>query len=259
MSSSAPTQSPAPSSPMRQQLDELDALLQRLLTLPVNHQAEREADVPNEAPLAPSPVRLRPRLAALAEKPSSTPKAVVAENSPLPLRDAGASPVPRSDPPAGSRGPLSVIPATNSVSAPVLVEPPPLREENSVISIPNIVLPEVARKPESEKTPNEKGADQRRLLPLPDVAPAIEPLLPKKTSAFLQRHEARIRHERRAAPWRMPLGWINRLFDRCAVALGRPGLWLVRSEGRDVLGWIGIGLLLAAAVILAGDWFGWTW
>jgi hypothetical protein len=92
-----------------------------------------------------------------------------------------------------------------------------------------------------------------------EVAKPVEPVILEKPSPFLERHAARLQEQRRTAPWLAPLGWINSLFDRCVLALGRPGILLVRAESRDLLGWIGIGLLVAALAILVGDWFGWTW
>jgi hypothetical protein len=102
-------------------------------------------------------------------------------------------------------------------------------------------------------------ADKPPSLPVAEPTEVTKPILSEPPSPFLERHRVRLREQHRAAPWLGPLGWINNLFDRTAVALGRPGLWLVRAEGRNILGWIGVGMLLAAGVILAGDWFGWTW
>jgi len=259
MSTSAPPKSPVPSSPMRQQLDELDALLQRMLTLPVNHVAERQDKVPHEAPLAPLPAKVPSRLAAPAEKPSRPPKTVVEEKARPPLASDRPAPVSPSEMLTGLRGPITIFPTTSTAGTPSVAEPPPVRQVQSVTSSPNIDLPVVVPKPEPADTVEPKRAEEMRSLRAAEAIPAIEPLLPRKPSAFLERHEARLRVQRRAAPWRLPLEWTNRLFDRCAVALGRPGLWLVRSEGREVLGWLGVGLLVAAAVILVGDWFGWTW
>src|SRR5262249_7424275 len=75
MSSSAPPQ-PRPSSPMRQQLDELDALLQRMLTLPVNQVAEPEASVHREAPPTQSTAKARSIYATFVEKPTLPPTSV---------------------------------------------------------------------------------------------------------------------------------------------------------------------------------------
>jgi hypothetical protein len=244
---------------MRQQLDELDALLQRMLTLPVNHLAEPEDKQRREAPLTQPLAKARNKFATLVEKPSTPPRPVVDEKVRPPLPDDRPTPLLRTESPSGLPAPISVLPTITSASAPSLAEPPPATEMKSVISSPGIVLPEIVPESEPGETPGGRGAEQSRAFRAPDAAPSAEPIIPKKPSEFLERHRARLREERRAAPWLKPLEWINRLFDRCAVALGRPGLWLVRPETRDFLGWIGIGLLLAAAVILVGDWFGWTW
>jgi len=259
MSSSAPPQKPAPSSPMRQQLDELDALLQRMLTLPVNHAAEPEAGVRREAPPTQPPAKARTKFAAFVEKSTLPPQPVFEEKGRPPLSDDRPATVSRIEAPTGLPSPISPPPPLTSASTPSLAEPSLAKEIKASISSPGIVLPDDVPELETGVTPGGPGAEQPRALRAPDAAPSAEPIIPKRPSEFLERHRARLQEERRAAPWLRPLELINRLFDSCAVALGRPGLWLVRPETRDVLGWIGIGLLLAAAVILVGDWFGWTW
>jgi hypothetical protein len=245
---------------MRQQLDELDALLQRMLTLPVNQMSEPERNPLPEAQL-PIPVpRPRPKLPVPLEQPLAQPKARNEEfaSAPLQAKEEPAT-VSRTEPPSMLRGPIS--------------------DFSAVSSVPELAIAEASPRKEKEpSTPTQTAAPARVVLetnPLPGWGPSFEdkhppfaerewakpaePSLLEKPSPFLERHAARLQERQRAAPWLAPLGWINAAFDRCALALGRPGLMLVRSEGRDLLGWIGVGLCVAAAVILVGDWFGWTW
>jgi hypothetical protein len=52
---------------------------------------------------------------------------------------------------------------------------------------------------------------------------------------------------------------LNRAFDRCAGLFGFPGRWLRGPEGRTLLGWTGIALLIAAATWALLDTMGWSW
>jgi hypothetical protein len=52
---------------------------------------------------------------------------------------------------------------------------------------------------------------------------------------------------------------LNRAFDRCARIFGAPGRWLCGPEGRTLLGWTGIALLIAAATWALLDTMGWSW
>jgi hypothetical protein len=61
MSTTVSTRSPGTLSPTRQQLDELDALLKRMLDLPVNQLEESEVTEEAEEPPAPPPVQRTPR------------------------------------------------------------------------------------------------------------------------------------------------------------------------------------------------------
>lgn len=53
-----------------------------------------------------------------------------------------------------------------------------------------------------------------------------------------------------------PLAGINRLFDRGTRLLGPLGRWLRSTSGRRALGWLGLGLWLAAIVWGVLKWIG---
>ncbi|HEV3203112.1 MAG TPA: hypothetical protein VGY77_01955 [Gemmataceae bacterium] len=53
------------------------------------------------------------------------------------------------------------------------------------------------------------------------------------------------------------LGWVNRIFDGGVMLLGPPGQWLRGPAGRPIVGWVGIGFLVAALVWGILDWWGW--
>jgi hypothetical protein len=65
-----------------------------------------------------------------------------------------------------------------------------------------------------------------------------------------------------AAPspgWRRPLLWCNRLFDWCTGWLGPPGRWLRGTEGRSLLGWVGLGLLAGVLAWVLVNELGLEW
>lgn len=156
----------------RQQLDELDALLQRMLELPVHPLDDTPVDAESAVPSA---------LGVLDEEP------VASEPSPLP-------------------------PSISLADSPFL-----LRNQ------PPAAAPEPPRSP---------------------VAPA-EPMVDDAAMA--------------TAFWLWPLVWSNQLFDHCANRLGLVGRWLRRPSGRGLLGWAGLLLLTAAAVLFIIDWIRWHW
>lgn len=58
------------------------------------------------------------------------------------------------------------------------------------------------------------------------------------------------------AAW--PLIALNVTFNALTYLLGPPGAWL-RGSGRSLMGWLGIGMILAAGVWATGEWFGYDW
>jgi hypothetical protein len=224
---------------MRQQLDELDAILQRMLTLPVNGQESTEEKPKSELPITPPPVRRRPVAAPILENP--------------PLPETAPSP-PRVELPTKPRGPITIFQPVSSPATLSVPELPPLE-----IATPPIVAPTHTTAPSQPMPGWGPAREEAPPAPKADSPKEIDPIIPIKPSEFFERHRARIKEQQRSAPWLGPLGWLNAAFDRCSIALGRPGLWLVRSDVRNVMGWLGLGMLVAAAVILVGDWFGWTW
>jgi hypothetical protein len=236
MSSSTLPQSPAGSNAMRQQLDELDAMLQRMLALPVNGRDEPEEKTRTESFLTPPPVRRRPVAPPPLEKP--------------PLPETVPSP-----PRVEQRGPTVVLQQLSSPSAvsipqmpPLNIAPPPATESEPFDPMPE-PIPGWGFEQQATEQPS----------PRPDIPVATEPITLPKPSEFLERRLKRLAEQRQAAPWVGPLSRVTAAFDRCCTALGWPGLWFVRSDVRTVMGWLGIGMLIAAGAILFGDWFGWTW
>lgn len=166
--------------PTRQQLDELDALLQQMLGLPVHPPSEDWEPPPANLP-----------------------------------------------PPADHAPSLSVAgEASSEAAAPIETAPPAL------------ALP-----------------------PVPPVLPALP--APGSFSARARSAAAeRIAIGSQQPPmavWLWPVVGVNLLFDGLTYLLGPLGRWLRGSSGRALLGWIGLGLLAAAAAWALADWLAWIW
>jgi hypothetical protein len=59
-------------------------------------------------------------------------------------------------------------------------------------------------------------------------------------------------------PHLWPLIGLNAVFNVLTHLLGPTGAWL-RGPGRTLLGWLGVGMLLAAGTWAAGEWLGYDW
>ena len=199
---------------------ELDALLERMLALPVSYREEPESPGSAEPP----PPRDLPPLITIAE---ATPEAVEVYTAPPPpvaFVNESLPPQPALDPAvtAGFRPadpPASSEPIQPQSTAPLFQPsaPPPASES-------------AGYKPAATEEPT-PPADE-------SLTSSLEPPLP-----FLL----------------LPLFWVTRCFDRCTVPLGAPGRWLRGPTGKSLLGWVGLLLLAVVGGIALHDWFGWTW
>jgi hypothetical protein len=216
------TSSPPAENSMRQQLDELDALLQRMLSLPINQAEESAEEAPRRPAVdrAPTPVPGRRGQMLLLDgsapvpPPQSPPPAQWDPHWNINLNPQHGSSIlgPRS--PAAQRAQSEQLPpvfrAETVAIAPTRQEPapqPPL--SNSAAALP-IARPEPVRRSSAEPTP----------LPL------------------------------------LPLVALNRVFDAVMLFFGPPGQWFCTAAGRTLLGYTGMALL-ATSVALAAGWIGW--
>jgi hypothetical protein len=206
---------PATQLPTRQQLDEIDALLSRMLTLPPLG-GEAAADTP-----AAPPVKMTFPAPLIREVPAPQPPApgapVVQEWRVQWPQDPTPAPPP-SVVAWGSPVPLATPADDPYVSPPAPAYQPP-------VYTPLAYVPPVGQFPVAEPV----AADPR---PVPARLPVP------------------------AVLW--PLVAVNVAFNLLCYLLGPPGSWL-RGSGRTVLGYLGVGMIVAAGVWAAGEWYGYDW
>jgi hypothetical protein len=234
------TSSPPAGHSMRQQLDELDALLQRMLTLPMNQSDE----------VAPEPLPARSSIS----DPSPTPAPVNGRRPQMVLLDGSAPVTPPQSPPStwdphwninlnpqqgssilGPRSPAASDQRTASQRLQPEVAPPVWRAETVAFAPTNL-----------EPTPQP-----------PLSAPAAASTVPiqRYTRTSIQSAEPQI--EEPAPILLAPVAMLNRAFDAVMLSLGPPGQWFCTSTGRNFLGYAGLALLFGSAAWGAAGWFGW--
>lgn len=221
MSTPAPPRHPGVLHATQQQLDELDALIQRMLTLPVN-----QADDDPFADLPPVPPPLGPdEREELAEVPALAPRVSAIVRPPevsMPERPPEfllmKAPQPEPHPQLSSPEVSAPLPSFS-------VESPP---------VANIELPEANHR--GEERSNERA-----------IATPARPI--GERQALLAN----------LAWWHRPLVHVNRGFDRLTVPFGPAGCWLRGERGRAVLGWTGLVFLAAALAWGFLDWVRWNW
>jgi hypothetical protein len=284
----------------RQQLDELDALLQKMLALPVNPLdagadeepepepepviEERRAEstvLPRRISLRPVPQPPQTPEPAQDPAPALSPR-LVQPNAAIPVREVNPTPeeeptsedwVPlRGDwqPSAQTWGPLAEI--FKQQDAPERETP----DEPGVIR-ETIAIPMPTQSP----TPRQEAASLP-YLPTPVVTPRQEPAAEVPLSSV--EAMARLEAARRATPatpaaqerareaateptvsaeepekvaW--PIRALNKFYDVLTYPLGPVGGWLRGPGGRGALAFLGGIFLAAGGILLALDWFDWTW
>jgi hypothetical protein len=258
---SAPPRPSSPSlSPTRQQLDDLEALMQRMLALPVNHLPEEPAadvktgDVPDgsEPPriesdldriLAEFPAKSWPSREEPAEKPQSERTPTVLEvDIPAPPPEPVLPTEPELDvePRALSRPEDTTLLQCDELQESPAEETKPFSPTEYVAAPTPAPDPsaEATPAPWSEPPPVRREVAPRQPRPEPPPASADEPPVP-----LLLR----------------PLVQVNDAFDLCTVCLGPLGRWLRGRGGRALLGVVGLLLLAAAVAWGVLDWMGVTW
>ncbi len=212
MSSSPAPRSPGPSASgsTRQLLDELDALMQRMLELPVN-QLDDDPTPPTNTVLAPTTTAPPAAEETPSDGDGQAARPSLAEPSRAP--DGELAPVRR----------VIAHPPTSFPTEPHRVEEPSARTETSALPAP-------------AKAPSARPADSAGR----GAAP------PAHGSAPPWRHRATGAVRGRGTRW---LLGCNRAFECCTSWMGGPGRWLRGPAGRTTLGWVGLALWTVALTL----------
>ncbi len=266
MSTSVTRRSSATGHPTRQQLDELDALLQRMLDLPVNRNDEEADAAPApaaETPTASGPEPLRGPHRPTGARPPAEPPAVnyrTAEEEEADLKPrvvSDAPPGPEGKP-SGDRpqdwAPLSSAWQPSARTWKPLSEA--WKQAQSAAGRPADAPavegePALAAEPSPEPhAENDTPAPETAAASAPEEAAAPAP--PTETPRILADPSAGPR-------WLLwPLLGFNAAFDACLIPFGPAGRWLRGRAGRMILGAVGLLALAAALALMLADWFGWT-
>jgi hypothetical protein len=211
----------------RQMLDDLDALMERMLSVPV---ADAE---PAAAPPA------SPKLSAtltLLEPPA--PK-------PIPVRRPLETPV--------------------KLETPAVAPPPAFPKQTPPAPTAHDMgqsLPVVARKDFNEEPGRVPTSEARQdAASVAVLEPITNDVLPPSMLPRITQLLAEVPDAKPSALGMLyaPLWWINVAFDGCTYLLGRPGAFLRDAGGRLIVGLLGIVLGLLAVAWYAKDAWGWTW
>jgi hypothetical protein len=238
----------APLNPTRHQLEELDALLQRMLSLPLN-QSE------SVLPQAPPPPPAMPQM--MASPPPMAPR-------PAPVAPP-AAPRRRAEPPSGDNAWNVPLPATGAptvlngwpvgieslnVSATSTVTPKPAPSRLRVTSVPNPheaqpIMPQAAMPAAPAGVqPQQRLRVEPPPMTIPIPPPRPQPLMPLEAPLPF---------------YLWPMGVVDRTMGNMLAAFGPPGRWLGQGGGKVFFGWCGLVMLAAAAVWGVMDYMGWSW
>lgn len=211
----------------KQLLDELDALMAKMLALPVaegdNAPVEEElADLKEAARL--------PRVSAtLTVIEPSAPEQEIS----LPPGES-LSPEPRLDGPAPLAPPHAEL--RTEVRAP---EPVMERTRTASPAAAKELLRKREKNNQPEPIPTDAIPPSLLKVDIPEVK--VLPLAARSLSSLAL----------------LPLLWVNVLFDLCTHFLGPLGRWLRTASGRNFLGTLGVVLIVLAVGWLIRDWMSW--
>ena len=214
---------PTTNLPTRQQLDEIDALLRRMLSLP---SVAGEPAEPPQSPQQPAPA------------PMTFPPPTVREIPP-------ASPPAPGDPRVQSwrvEWPQYPAPA-----------PPQLPATPPVVAWGAPVTPPVEPPPWAALASNSAAAVQAPYaVPMPPGGAQWQPsnpvIVPQTATATRQSESLVI----------LALVVLNGTFNLLTYLLGPIGGWL-RGPGRNAMGWVGVLMIVAASIWALGNWYGYDW
>jgi hypothetical protein len=243
--SSASSPPPTRGNTTRQQLDELDALLQRMLSLPI--------DAPTgDAPPPPPPGGTLP--------PDGAP-AATSLPPPPPARPPAPPPPPTFSP---SRVPTPADPArTWTIDLPAAPNPQPARGDSwagNSAGLEAFHVRTAAPVPADDRLARGGPQSARPSEALPaDATPPRVVVAPPAQPAAPAPRPIPAPATNRVPFWAWPLVGLNALLALPFGLLGPVGRLLTGPAGRNFLGAVGLLTLAAAAAIVALDWYGWNW
>jgi len=254
----SPEQPASPST--RQLLEELDDLMQRMLALPVQQGDEEQPPAPAQVPAAPAAA---PRGVHLLQVPAAR----VTIQAPLtgqPAQDVAANSAPGESPgakhlrptPAGRMPPAgrdetsdpepapTYLPLGAEPLLPILLQHPSKAPENVGAPISTSAGP-----PATAPRPQPLPPARPSWMKTPGTAPSPSLLSPLREPLSPPGRGAGVRGERReggrAMQWLLAM---NYTFDRGSRLLGAPGRWLRGEQGRSIVGWSGIAMIVVALI-----------
>jgi len=228
----------------RQQLDELDALLQRMLSLPMS-----SAEPATSQTLATNPEEFAPLPPTL---PTSKPMTAARANGQTSVH-AWRVQVP---PPAGPT--LASQPGVEELPMAVPIE-------DAGPAFPAYIPPP----PQPRFSAGQPPALPAGMPPFPLALNQTQPVVNPVTAPAIPRFDTGIPVPQWQAPkptadesvpvilW--PLVAFNWLFDLLTYLLGPLGSWLRSNAGRNILGWLGIVMIFGALGWAIADWYGIDW
>jgi hypothetical protein len=278
--------------PTRQQLDELDALLQRMLDLPVHQvdEATPSESVETRTPEFSPPVSYKTPIVEPAR--SLEPRVVAAElphTAELPppplvptLRPAPSPPAPAAREPGpddwirlastwqpsaqtwqplaqswqqAARSPASAAPAPAPVAPPPLPQPiaPSLAERAMALAERAMAF---APAPAVNAQP-EAPAQTEHPVSEPELHDLVFPASGPREATPARQSNAE--EPQVYSVWEWPVVAVNWVFDVITLPLGPLGAGMRSRIGRNSLAVVGMACLVAAAVMVAMDWIGWIW
>ncbi|MCS6852077.1 MAG: hypothetical protein NZ700_13020 [Gemmataceae bacterium] len=276
MSASSPGR-PLPH-PTRQQLEELEALMQRMLALPVQPLPGEEAEgEPLAAPAvstAGGNFASRATPATVGPSDAAKPVAEVATPGQRKAEETVAVGASEADPAAVGRNEAdSVVVEANEADSAIPAPPTgdsvaPWREGRRSIPLLPRGFAEPILWPFQPAAERPSSAASARPFPEPvatvrAIEVHAEPEPPQELEPVLVRQTGELSAEsilaRRVPWWLRCLVACNRGFDAAARALGPLGRGLTTPQARAILGWIGLLMLASAVAWGLHDWLGWNW
>ncbi len=269
---------------MRQQLEELDGLLRQLLALPIADEPDSSTETKSVEEVDPPSEETPVLRLAVAEasgpihEEATKPFHEASEEAEAGLDIAPSEAAAASLQMAEQSSPAIIRfePHSSEVSR-TPIEPGPTQVAPGSADVPLRVVSTQERLPTSSDHPASSPLQREGEAPAEPRTPSKlarqEPRPPEAEPAIAYRNQevTRARYSQQVSGEEPRCGgdqekrtyWlltpINRAYDRALAWLGPLGKPLATPAGRNLLGWLGLIMLLGAAALCLGGWLGWTW